>query len=85
MIGAIFATFGFVTPMILFAAGIYATSSIEVLWPTQVAFWLVQPGDKVWAWVILCLAILSNAGLYGLAGLMIGGIWDWIRSERKSR
>jgi hypothetical protein len=84
----VFVVFG--TLGLLIPAGIGAVSltnrvvpdSILSAWPTSFLLAAGEYGDPLW-YVILPFgaAIVGNVGLYGFAGLLVGGAWNWIRSK----
>jgi len=56
---------------------------IYYAWPTSFLLGAGEYGDPLWYVVLIfATAILSNVGLYGSVGLVLGGAWDWIRSKQ---
>jgi hypothetical protein len=84
---AIFGTIG-----LSLAAALLAVSLVDneigerlsgPLWPTVFVLGAGEYGDPLWYVILIfAAAILSNVGLYGLAGLMVGSIWSRVRSKQ---
>jgi len=52
------------------------------LWPTAFVLGAGENGDALWYIVLIFgVSILSNIGLCGLVGLLVGWVWGWIRAK----
>jgi hypothetical protein len=51
-----------------------------ILWPTSFVLMAGQINDPLWAKLLVFgMATLSNIGVYGFVGLIVGTVWNWIR------
>jgi hypothetical protein len=83
---AIFGTIGLSLAAALLAVSLINNEIGETLsrplWPTVFVLGAGEYGDPLWyVTLVFAAAILSNVGLYGLAGLIVGWIWVRVRSK----
>jgi hypothetical protein len=83
---AIFGTIGLLLAAALLAVSLLNNEIGEALsrhlWPTVFVLGAGEYGDPLWYVTLLfASAILSNVGLYGLAGLIVGSIWARFRTK----
>ena len=56
---------------------------VYYFWPTAFVLAAGEHGDTLWYIVLIfSVAILSNVGLYGVVGFIVGWIWSRIRAKR---
>ena len=83
---AIFGTFGLVIPFIFSAVAVndHSSPSAGLLWPTSIML-MVGEGDGRASTnlFVFGMAILSNVGLYGFVGLIVGSAWAWIQTSTR--
>src|SRR5258708_1931050 len=81
---AIFGTFGLVIPCIFSAVAVndHSSPSAGLLWPSSIML-MAGEGDRRVSTnlFIFAMAILSNVGLYGFVGLIVGSAWAWIQTS----
>src|SRR5258708_38107663 len=80
---AIFGTFGLVIPFIFSAVAVndHSSPSAGLLWPTSLMLMAVEDdGSVLTNLFVFGMAILSNVGLYGFVGLIVGSAWAWIQA-----
>jgi len=82
----IFGTAGFVIPAVIGAVSLtnrVVADPYLYAWPTSFLLGAGENGDPVWYIVLVFgAAILSNVGLYGSVGFVLGGAWNWIRPKQ---
>lgn len=83
---AVFGTIGLSLAATLLAVSLINNEVGETLsrplWPTAFVLGAGEYGDPLWyVTLVFAAAILSNVGLYGLAGLIVGAIWVRVRSK----
>jgi hypothetical protein len=55
-------------------------SFVEWLWPTSIMLMAGEKGDPpAGVLIVFGAAVLSNVGVHGFLGLIVGGTWEWIR------
>ena len=83
---AIFGTIGLSLAAALLAVSLINNEVGETLsrplWPTVFVLGAGEYGDPLWyVTLVFAAAILSNVGLYGLTGLIVGSIWARFRTK----
>lgn len=83
---AAFGTIGLLIPAAISAASLINNEVGEALsrplWPTFFVLGAGEYGDPVmYIILVFAAAVLSNVGLYGLIGLLVGGILTRIRAK----
>ena len=80
---------GVIVPVVIlpiwFWNGNTAFESVAVtLWPTSIELMVLSYAGRD-SWIsdalVYGISILGNIGVYGVAGIILGGIWNWIRSK----
>jgi len=84
---AIFGTIGLLVPAVLLPTSLVNNEIGEALarliWPTYFVLGAGESGDPVmYVVVFFGAAVLSNVGLYGVLGLVVGSVWTRIRAKR---
>jgi hypothetical protein len=84
---AAFGTIGLLSPAAVSVVSLINNEVGEALsrplWPTFFVLGAGEYGDPVmYIILVFAAAILSNVGLYGLVGLLVGGVCTWIRAKQ---